>query len=229
MKEIAGAVLLVLGTLVMARAEPRPSHAKVQTRESQAAMTPTAAIDRLLAGNKRFATNRTQHHDWSAKVVGTAGGQFPFAAVLACMDSRVPVEIVFDQGVGDLFAVRVAGNIVNDDELGSLEYAVKVGSKLIVVLGHTNCGAVKGAIDHVELGNLTGLLAKIRPAVEAAGCNDSKDEACVEKVAAKNVLHSMKEIRDRSPYIATGLGQGTIGMVGAMYNVSTGRVTFLEP
>src|SRR5262249_15425867 len=199
---------------------------EIQTQESQAGMTPAKALERLKAGNARFVANATKKRDWSAKVVATASGQFPFAAVLGCMDSRAPVEIVFDQGIGDIFGVRVAGNVVNDDEVGSLEYAVKVGTKLVVVLGHTGCGAVKGAIDDVQLGNLTGLLAKIRPAVEAAGCHDAKDEACVTKVAEKNVRHSMREIRERSPYLAEHLADGSLELRGGLYDVGTGRVTF---
>jgi carbonic anhydrase len=206
-------------------AQPKPD---VQTQESQAAMTPPQALERLKAGNARFVSGAMQRRDWPAKVVATASGQFPFAAVLACMDSRAPIEIVFDQGIGDVFGVRVAGNVVNDDELGSLEYAVKVGTKLLVVLGHTSCGAVKGALDHVSLGNLTGLLVKIRPAAEAAGCSSAKDDACVTKVAEQNVLQSMKEIRKRSPYLAKALGEGKVELVGAMYDVATGKVTFLE-
>ena len=204
---------------------PRPA---VQTQESQTAMTPSTARERLQAGNARFVANTTKRRDWSAKVMATASGQFPFAAVLGCMDSRAPIEIVFDQGLGDVFGVRIAGNVVNDDELGSLEYAVKVGTKLIVVLGHTSCGAVKGTIDDVQLGNLTGLLAKIHPAVEAARCSNAKDEACVTKVAEKNVLQSMKEIRERSPYLKKYLDEGKVGLVGGMYDVATGKVTFLE-
>ena len=123
--------------------------------------------------------------------------------------------------------MRVAGNVVNDDELGSLEYAAHVGTKLLVVLGHTRCGAVKGAIEHTQLGNLTGLLDKIEPAVEAAGCSDAKDEACVTSVAEQNVRNSMKEIRARSPYLVKYLDEGKLELVGAMYDVSTGKVTFL--
>jgi carbonic anhydrase len=145
------------------------------------------------------------------------------------MDSRVPVEIIFDQGIGDVFGVRVAGNVVNEDELGSLEYAAKVGVKLIVVLGHTSCGAVKGALDDAKLGNLTGLLAKIRPAATAAHCADSHDDACVTKVAEQNVRRSMQEIHDRSADLASCLDEGKIRLVGAMYDVGTGRVTFLGP
>ena len=231
-KCFTAAVLFYLSALavpVVAGDSPAaPGKPEVQTSASQAAMTPSAALERLQAGNARFVANATRRRDLSAEVKATASGQFPFAAILACMDSRSPVEIVFDQGIGDVFGVRVAGNIVNDDELGSLEYAVKVGTKLIVVLGHTGCGAVKGALDGAQLGNLTGLLAKIHPAVEAAQCSDAKDEACVTKVAEKNVLQSMKEIRARSPYVAKQLDYGKVNLVGAMYDVATGKVTFLE-
>jgi carbonic anhydrase len=205
-----------------------PGRPNVQTRESQAAMTPASALEALEAGNARFVSNTSKRRDWTAKVVATAAGQYPFAAVLGCMDSRAPVEVVFDQGIGDVFTVRVAGNVVNEDELGSLEYAVHVGAKLIVVLGHTSCGAVKGAIDGVELGNLTGLLAKIRPAVAAAGCHDAKDAACVNKVAEHNVALSAKQIREKSPYLAKHLDDGTVKLIGAMYDVATGKVTFFE-
>ena len=205
-----------------------PSQSRVQTRESQAAMTPPEALARLTAGNARFVANATKRRDWSVNVAATAAGQFPFAAVLGCMDSRAPVEIVFDQGIGDIFGVRVAGNVVNDDELGSLEYAVKVGTKLIVVLGHTSCGAVKGALDDVKLGNLTGVLAKIKPAVAAASCSSSKDEACVTKVAEENVRQSMKAIREKSQFIAKNVDEGKVDLVGGMYDVATGKVTFLK-
>jgi carbonic anhydrase len=201
----------------------------VQTLESQAAMTPAQALERLAAGNARFASNAMKPRDWSAKVIATAAGQFPCAAVLACMDSRAPVEILFDQGIGDIFSVRVAGNVVNEDELGSLEYAAKVGAKLIVVLGHTRCGAVQGAIEDVQLGHLTGLLEKIQPAVEAAQCTDAKQEACVTKVAEENVRHSLRQIRERSAYLAKYLDAGKLELVGGLYDVSSGRVTFLTP
>jgi carbonic anhydrase len=233
MKRFTVAVVLcfpVLTIPVAAQDSPAggPARPQVQTRESQAAMTPSGALEQLRTGNARFVSNATKRRDWSAKVVATASGQFPFAAVLGCMDSRAPVEIVFDQGIGDVFGVRVAGNVVNDDELGSLEYAVKVGTKLVVVLGHTSCGAVKGAIDDVQLGHLTGLLAKIRPAVQAAQCSNAKDEACVTKVAERNVRQSLKDIRERSSYLAKHLDEGKVGLVGAMYDVTTGTVTFLE-
>ena len=202
--------------------------AEIQTQKSQSAMTPAAALERLKEGNRRFVANTSKRRDWSAHVVATASGQFPFAAVLGCMDSRAPIEIVFDQGIGDVFGIRVAGNVINEDELGSLEYAVKVGTKLIVVLGHTSCGAVKGAIDGVQLGNLTGLLTKIHPAVAAAGCNNSKDDACVTKVAEMNVRQAVREIREKSPDLAHYLDDGKVKLVGAMYDIATGKVTFLD-
>ena len=221
--------LSLLGVPFAAEDAPTaPRKPDVQTRESQAAMTPSQALERLKQGNARFVANATKNRDWSAKVVATAPGQYPFAAVLGCMDSRAPAEIIFDQGIGDLFGLRVAGNAVNDDELGSLEYAVMVGTKLIVVVGHTSCGAIKGAIDKVEMGNLTGLLAKIRPSVDKAGCSDSKNDACVTRVAEQNVLQAMKEIRERSTYLAERLDDGKIALVGAMYDIGTGKVAFLE-
>jgi len=213
---------------LIAAADRPPSPPEVQTAVTQAAMTPAAALARLKDGNARFVSNTAKRRDLPAKVLATASGQFPFAVVLGCMDSRSPIELVFDQGIGDVFGVRVAGNVVNDDELGSFEYAVKVGAKLVVVLGHTGCGAVKGAIDDVKLGNLTGLLAKIRPAVAAAGCAGAKDDACVDKVAELNVRESMKEIRDKSLYLRKFLDEGKVGLVGAVYDVATGKVTFLK-
>lgn len=200
----------------------------MRTRETQAALTSEAAAERLVADNARFHANEMLARDWPASVAATASGQFPFASVLACMDSRAPVDIVFDQGLGDVFGVRVAGNVVNADELGSLEYSVKLGAKLLVVLGRTDSGTAKGAIDDVKLGNLTGLLAKIHPAVVAAGCSDSKDAACVTKVAELNVRNSLAEIRAQSPLLAGYLESGKLRLVGAMYDVSTGKVTFLD-
>src|SRR6478735_5334223 len=194
----------------------------VQTSESQAAMTPASALEKLKKGNARFVETNMKSRDWLAKVSATAGGQYPFAVILACMDSRAPIEIIFDQGIGDVFGIRIAGNIVNDDVLGSMEYATKVvGTKLLVVLGHTSCGAVKGAIDDAKLGNLTQLLAKIRPAVTAARCSDSKDAACVDKVAEENVRESMREIKERSTDLAAAIDGGKVKIVGAMYDLAT--------
>ncbi|HTO88976.1 MAG TPA: carbonic anhydrase family protein [Thermoanaerobaculia bacterium] len=201
---------------------------QVQTKESQAAMTPSKALDALKAGNARFLAGKGERRDLKAQVAATASGQYPFAAILSCMDSRASAELVLDQGIGDIFSIRVAGNIVDTDDLGSLEYAVAAaGAKLIVVMGHTSCGAVKGAIDDVKLGNLTELLAKIQPAVHAAGPGTSKDKAYVTKVAEQNVRLVMKEIRSRSAVIAPLLSSGKVGMAGAIYDVETGRVAFL--
>jgi carbonic anhydrase len=221
------ALLTIVSSVLLAQRAPETP--EVQTKESQAAMTPAAAIERLQEGNRRFVANASKPRDWPAKVAATASGQYPFAAVLGCMDSRAPIEILFDQGIGDVFAVRVAGNVVNEDELGSLEYAVKVGAKLVVVLGHTSCGAVKGAIEGAQLGNLTALLAKIQPAVVAAGCKDATDDRCVTEVADANVRVSLEEIRKRSPYLAQHFDAGAVGLVGALYDVTTGKVTFLKP
>src|SRR5436190_23606411 len=200
----------------------------VQTAESQAALTPASVLEKLKKGNARFVEKNMRSRDWMAKVSATAGGQYPFATILACMDSRAPIELIFDQGIGDVFGIRIAGNIVNEDVLGSMEYATKVvGSKLIVVLGHTSCGAVKGAIDDAKLGNLTALLAKIRPAVSASGPGSAKDDAYVDKVAQANVSQAMKEIREKSPTIKDQLDAGTVVLVGAIYDDFTGKVTFL--
>ena len=200
----------------------------VQTAESQTTLTPASALEKLKKGNARFVERNMRSRDWLAKVSATAGGQYPFAVILACMDSRAPIEIIFDQGIGDVFGIRIAGHIVNEDVLGSMEYATKVvGSKLLVVLGHTSCGAVKGSIDDAKLGNLTALLAKIRPAVSASGPGSSKDDAYVTKVTQANVSQAMKEIREKSPTIKAQLDADTVGLVGAIYDVSTGKVTFL--
>lgn len=210
-----------------AAAKPAARTPVVQTKESQSAMTPARALDKLKAGNTRFRTGTSVERNLPAKVRATAAGQYPFAVVFSCMDSRVPVEMVFDQSIGSLFSIRVAGNVVNADNLGSLEYAAKViGVKTIVVLGHTSCGAVKGAIDNAKLGNLTELLAKIQPAVAASGPGTSKDHAYVDKVGEQNVRLAMKEIREKSPVIKEMLDSGAVGMVGAMYDLETGAVTF---
>ena len=199
----------------------------VQTKESQSAMTPGQALDKLKAGNTRFRTGTSVERNLPAKVRATAAGQYPFAVVFSCMDSRVPAEMVFDQSIGSLFSIRVAGNVVNADNLVSLEYAAKVvGVKSIVVLGHTSCGAVKGAIDNVKLGNLTELVAKIQPAVAASGPGTSKDHAYVDKVGEQNVRQVMKEIREKSPVLKELLDSGATGLVGGMYDLETGAVTF---
>jgi carbonic anhydrase len=197
------------------------------TKELQDNTSPEAAIERLKEGNKRFVDKEATERDLLSQVGQTSGGQFPFAALLSCIDSRVPAELVFDQGIGDVFNVRVAGNIVNEDVLGSLEYSCKVaGSKVVVVLGHTKCGAVTAACKHVELGNITHLLRKIQPAVSIAMEGEATPDA-IEKVALKNVELSIDRIRDESPILSEMENNGDIKIVGAIYDVSSGTVCFL--
>ena len=223
LRRTLGVALAVTMALAVAAA------AQVQTKESQAAMTPAKALEMLKAGNVRFQEGKPKARDLHAQVLATAAGQYPFGAIVSCMDSRASAELVFDQGIGDVFSLRVAGNVIDTDFLGSLEYAAKVvGVKLIVVMGHTSCGAVKGAIDDVKLGNLTALLASIKPAIAAAGppVGTSKDHAYVARVAEANVRLSMKEIRQKSPLLDEMIKAGTVGLVGAMYDIETGKVTF---
>ena len=203
------------------------------TAETQAALTPAGVIQLLKDGNDRFLANRPLERDFLAQVRQTAGGQYPMAAILGCIDSRVPHEIVFDKGVGDVFSARVAGNFVNTDMLGSLEFATAVaGARVIVVLGHTECGAVKGACDRVELGNLTATLANIAPAVYAVedieGPRTSANKAFVEAVAHENVAMTVQNIVDRSPILRGLVADGRLIVVGAMHDVTTGRVAFLD-
>jgi carbonic anhydrase len=203
--------------------------AQVSTKESQAAMTPAQALQRLKDGNARFIAGQPKSRDWNAKVIATATGQYPFAAVVGCIDSRAPGEIVLDQGLGDMFSLRSAGNVVDTDVFGGLEFATKVaGAKLIVVMGHTECGAIKGAIDGVKMGNLTALLAKIQSAVRDSGPGSSKDSAYVTKVTERNVLDSIDEIKARSSILRELIDSKQVGIAGAMYDVSTGRVNFLD-
>lgn len=205
---------------------------RTQTKDTQAKLTPARIKEILLAGNQRFVNNLKVNRNLLQQVNETAEGQFPFAAVLSCIDSRTSAELVFDQGLGDIFSIRIAGNILNEDILGSMEFACKVaGSKLIVVLGHTNCGAIKGACDHVEMGNLTGLVRKITPTVDSiryTGDRSSKNREFVELVAEQNVLRMAKEIREKSPILREMLDNGQIGLVGGMYNVETGIVEFYD-
>lgn len=203
------------------------------TREAQAAITPGKALEMLKQGNQRFVSGKTLKRDLLAQVKQTSEGQYPFAAVVSCLDSRIPPEVVFDRGIGDLFVARVAGNFVNDDILGSLEFATKLsGAKLIVVMGHTECGAIKGACDAAQLGLLTATLANINPAVMAVQgeftTRSSKNPEFVQAVAEMNVKLTMQKLRDRSIVLRGMLDKGEIGMVGAMYDVSTGKVTFYK-
>lgn len=202
------------------------------TPELQKQITPSDALELLRKGNERFLENRRFDRDLHAQVAQTASGQYPFAIVLSCIDSRIPTEIIFDQGIGDIFNARIAGNFVNTDILGSMEFACAVaGSKLIVVMGHTSCGAVKAACDHVELGNLTEMLKALEPAVEATPTQpgeerSSKNKDFVNRVAQTNVELTMKRILEESEVLRELYEKGQIGMVGAMYDVATGKVTF---
>lgn len=204
---------------------------KTHNKETQAQMTPRKALEFLQEGNQRFVNNLKAHRNLLEQVNDTREGQWPFATVLSCIDSRTSAELIFDQGLGDIFSVRIAGNISNTDILGSMEFACKVaGSKLIVVLGHTKCGAVKGACDHVEMGNLTELLSKLQPSVyqEKATTENrnSKNETFVENVAEINVKRTVKSIIERSYILEQMVENGEIGIVGAMYNIETGLVEF---
>jgi len=210
-----------------------PALASPPTKASQVAMTPQQALTELKAGNARFVAGHPLKRNLPADVKATASGQYPFAVVLTCIDSRQPIEIVLDQGIGDIFSARVAGNVLNDDVLGSMEFACKVsGAKLIAVIGHSNCGAIKGAIDDVQLGNLTGLLAKIKPAMDAVPADvqprTSKNYKFVDEVSEANVRLVMQQIRDRSPILREMIDNGQIALVGGMYDLSTGEVRFFE-
>ncbi|MGB3542802.1 carbonic anhydrase family protein [Rubrivirga sp.] len=204
------------------------------TAETQAALTPEQVLMRLKDGNERFVAGEAVERDFMGQVAQTAGGQFPMAAILGCIDSRVPHEIVFDKGVGDIFSARVAGNFVNTDILGSLEFATAAaGSKVIVVLGHTECGAVKGACDGVELGNLTATLANIAPAIYAVGDmvpgeRASSNADYVQAVAHENVEMTVRNMVERSPIMHGLVESGDLIVIGAMHDVATGEVMFMD-
>ena len=206
---------------------------KAHTKETQAATTPASALQALIDGNKRFMAGDMVARNLNEQIADTANGQFPFATVLHCIDSRVSAELLFDQGIGDVFSIRIAGNFVNDDILGSMEFACKLaGTKLVVVLGHTACGAVKGACDHARLGNLTTLINKLEPAVEAVTeptepeDRTSKNIDFVNAVAKKNVEMTMKNIRNRSAVLKEMEEDGSIAIVGGMYDIADGSVSF---
>ncbi len=208
---------------------------KAHTQESQATMTAEKSLQHLKEGNLRFQNNLKANRNLFEQVSDTSKGQYPFATILSCIDSRVSSELIFDQGIGDVFSARIAGNFVNEDILGSMEFACKLaGTKLIVVLGHTACGAVKGACDDAKLGNLTSMLAKIRPAVEAVKSPDdpnlrnSSNIEFVNNVAAKNVQLTIDRIVNESDVLAEMQTNGEIKIVGGMYDIHSGAVTFYE-
>ncbi|MBL7754416.1 MAG: carbonic anhydrase [Chitinophagaceae bacterium] len=204
---------------------------RAHTKETQEKLTPRQAMNILMEGNSRFVQNLKQQRDLLQQANETRDGQWPFATILSCIDSRTSAELIFDQGLGDIFSIRIAGNIINTDIIGSMEFACKIaGSKLIIVLGHTKCGAVKGACDHVEMGNLTELLSKLQPAVyeekDTQVNRTSKNAEFVENVATLNVKRNVRNIIERSFILEQMVEFGEIGIVGAMYNLDTGRVEF---
>ena len=206
---------------------------RVHTQETQTGLKPEMALQILKEGNVRFVNNLKANRNLLEQAGYTAEGQYPFAVILSCIDSRTSVELIFDHGLGDVFSVRIAGNIINEDILASLEYACKLaGSKIIVVLGHTKCGAIKGACDHVEMGNLTALLNKIQPAVESEKTErenrTSSNDDFVEKVSTINVQHTVTGILAGSPILKEMVEKGEIGIVGGIHEISSGKVTFFE-
>lgn len=206
---------------------------EIITKEIQDSITPSMALDILKKGNNRFINNLKANRNLLQQANDTAEGQHPFAVVLSCIDSRASAELIFDKGLGDIFSIRIAGNIINEDILGSMEFGCKVsGAKIIVVLGHTKCGAIKGACDHVEMGNLTALLTKIQPAVydektEVKNRN-STNQSFVEKVSEINVKRTVQAIMERSTILKEMIESGQIGLVGGNHNIATGEVIFYE-
>lgn len=208
---------------------------KAHTSETQSTITPAKALEFLKQGNERFVKNLKVNRNLLQQANDTREGQWPFAVILSCIDSRTSAELIFDQGLGDIFSIRIAGNVVNTDIMGSLEFACKIaGSKLIVVLGHTNCGAIKGACDHVEMGNLTELLSKIQPAVYEermttdAAHRNSKNPDFVENVTNLNIKRSVKAIVNRSYILEQMIEKGEIAIIGAKHHLENGTVEFLE-
>ena len=209
------------------------SKLKAQTKKTQQEMTPETSLQALKDGNKRFINASQVVRDLNAQVDATSSGQYPFATVLHCIDSRVSAEHIFDQGIGDLFSIRIAGNFVNEDILGSMEFACKLaGTKVLVVLGHTACGAIKGACDHARMGNLTALINKIEPAVDAVtipvdeSIRNSSNINFVNSVAAKNVEMTLIDIRKKSEILKEMEANGDLIIIGGMYDISNGKVTF---
>lgn len=234
MKRIPFIVTIVLAALFCACAQEDAGRIdRVLSQEEQSALTPAEVLGQLEEGNGRFVAGTLTSRDYPALIRDAAGGQFPKALVLSCVDSRVPVEDVFDLGIGDIFVARVAGNFENTDILGSMEFATKIsGAKVILVLGHEDCGAVKAAIDEAQLGNITAMLENIKPAVDALadfpGEQKSSNPAFVQEVAVKNIQMSIEDIRDRSSVLKELEEQGSLTIVGAIYDMQTGVVEFLD-
>jgi carbonic anhydrase len=210
---------------------PRVSLAASLTKKERDSLTPDQIIEGMKKGNERFISGKAHQHDYLAQKRSSASGQFPAAVILSCIDSRAPAELILDSGIGDTFNARIAGNIANEDLAGSLEFAcAAAGAKVVLVMGHTDCGAVKGAIDNVNLGNLTGLLAKIKPAVDATkyeGKRSGSNIEFVDRVARANVQNTIDDLRKQSEILSSMEKDGKIKMVGAMYQLKTGKVEFL--
>jgi len=207
--------------------------AVTQTKESQKAMTPARALQLLKDGNERFATGGMVNRDLRAQIKATSEGQYPFATILSCQDSRTSSDLLFDLNKGDAFSLRIAGNVAGEDILGGMEFGSKAaGAKLIAVVGHTKCGAIYGACDNVKMGNLTGLLDKIKPAIKDVSIliqpRDSKNPKFVDAVAEANVRYQMKRVREKSPILREMIDKGEVGLVGGIYDISTGEVTFFD-
>ncbi|GAB5497248.1 MAG: carbonic anhydrase family protein [Phycisphaerales bacterium] len=203
------------------------------TREIQDSLTPAAVLADLKAGNERFVSGKPHPRDWIELAEATANGQHPKAVILGCIDSRVPVEVIFDQAIGDVFVARVAGNFVNNDILGSMEFATAIaGAKLVVVLGHTSCGAVMGALDDARLGHITGMLANIKPAIEKVRESGeeiaSSNESLLNRVTDENVRQAVRDVKSRSDVMATAVSEDKLRVVGAVYELNTGRVRWLD-
>lgn len=203
------------------------------TKEMQNAITPEIAIEILKQGNNRFVNNLKINRNLLQQANETSDSQHPFAVILSCIDSRTSAELIFDQGLGDIFSIRIAGNILNDDILGSMEFGCKlIGAKIIVILGHTKCGAIKGACEHIEMGNLTDLLTKIRPAIDEEKTvtenRTSANEDFLDKVSYIHVKRVVGAISERSPILKEMLEKGRIGIIGATHEIATGAVTFHE-
>ena len=230
-RRMAMKTALAASTAAMAGTAFAQQSCAVLTGETQADITPDGAIKLLQDGNARFVAGQSINCDLLQQVRDTAKGQAPFAAVVGCIDSRVPPEVVFDQRIGDIFAARVAGNYVNDDIIGSLEFATHLaGSKAIVVLGHSECGAVKGAVDNAKLGLLTGVLAQIRPSLARLnyqGVPSSKDKALVQRVAEQNVRDAVAKLTARSEVLAKSVQAGQLKIVGAMLDIGTGKIQWM--
>lgn len=221
------------GVVINGKQEPKQIIAHVMTKDAQLKLTPDEVLQEFLDGNKRFQAGSTTLRDHGEQARKSAPGQYPKAVVLSCLDSRVPVEDVFDQGLGDIFVGRVAGNFVNEDLLGSMEFACKVaGAKLVLVLGHQHCGAIKGAIDDVKIGNITAMLAKIKPAVllsqDFKGEKISKNDVFVKYVSENNVKYAIQQIREKSEILKEMEDKGEIKIVGAFYHLSDGKLEFIK-